>query len=78
MDLGVKSDPNMHRAHSGSIRVRIEARQPWVGLAKVSEKIWRSESRNDLRIANEKRQSGKVGKMDKTIERERTLECPET
>jgi hypothetical protein len=30
----------MHRAHSGLIRVRIEAPQPWVGLAKVSEKIY--------------------------------------
>jgi hypothetical protein len=29
-DLGLKSDPNMHRAHSGSFRVRIEARHEWV------------------------------------------------
>jgi len=27
MDLGLKSDLNMHRAHGGSFRVRIEARQ---------------------------------------------------
>ncbi len=26
----MKSDPNMHRAHSGSLRVRIEARHEWV------------------------------------------------
>ena len=25
MDLGLKSDHNMHRAHGGSFRVRIEA-----------------------------------------------------
>ena len=41
MDLGLKSDPNMHRAHCGPNRVRIEARQLWMALAKVSEKIWR-------------------------------------
>jgi hypothetical protein len=29
-DLGLKSDLNMHRAHSGSFRVRIEARQRMV------------------------------------------------
>ena len=28
-DLGLKSDLNMHRAHSGPLRVRIEARQWW-------------------------------------------------
>ena len=28
-DLGLKSDPNMHRAHGGPFRVRIEARQEW-------------------------------------------------
>jgi len=27
MDLGLRSDPNMHRAHCGPLRVRIEARQ---------------------------------------------------
>jgi hypothetical protein len=31
MDLGFKSDPNMHRARSGPFRVRIEAGQLWVG-----------------------------------------------
>jgi hypothetical protein len=30
MGLGLKSDLNMHRAHSGSLRVRIEARHEWV------------------------------------------------
>jgi hypothetical protein len=29
-DLGLKSDLNMHRARSGSFRVRIEARHEWV------------------------------------------------
>jgi hypothetical protein len=29
-DQGLKSDLNMHRAHSGSFRVRIEARHEWV------------------------------------------------
>jgi hypothetical protein len=28
-DLGLKSDPNMHRAYRGPFRVRIEARQKW-------------------------------------------------
>src|SRR5258708_14264430 len=30
---GLKSDLNMHRAHNGSFRVRIEARHEWVDLA---------------------------------------------
>jgi hypothetical protein len=29
-DLGLKSNLNMHRAHGGSLRVRIEARHEWV------------------------------------------------
>ena len=28
--LGLKSNLNMHRAHGGSLRVRIEARHEWV------------------------------------------------
>jgi len=39
MDLGFRSDPNMHRAHCGSSRVRIEARQR-VGGAK--QDFWKS------------------------------------
>jgi len=30
MGLGLKSILNMHRAHGGSLRVRIEARHEWV------------------------------------------------
>ncbi len=33
MDLGLKSDLNMHRAHGGPFRVRIEARQRVVAAA---------------------------------------------
>src|ERR1035441_2536340 len=29
MDLGVQSNPNLHRTASGPFRVRIEARQRW-------------------------------------------------
>jgi hypothetical protein len=32
-DLGLKSDPNLHRAHGGPFRVRIEARQRVVAAA---------------------------------------------
>jgi hypothetical protein len=37
MDLGLKSDLNMHRAHGGSFRVRIEARQRVVAAAKFQK-----------------------------------------
>ena len=36
-DLGLRSDPNLHRAQSGPFRVRIEARQPWVAPARLLE-----------------------------------------
>ena len=36
-DLGLRSDPNLHRAQSGPFRVRIEARQPWVEPARLLE-----------------------------------------
>jgi hypothetical protein len=41
-DLGLKSDPNMHRAHGGSFRVRIEARHEW-----VESRIFRKLTRPD-------------------------------
>jgi hypothetical protein len=40
MDLGLGSNPNMHRAQKRPIRVRIEARQRWVASAKVSSRTW--------------------------------------
>ena len=39
MDLGFRSDLNMHRAHCGSLRVRIEARLTVGGANQVS---WKS------------------------------------
>jgi hypothetical protein len=40
MDLGFKSNPNMHRGpRSGPFRVRIEAGQMWVAPARISAKI---------------------------------------
>ena len=39
MDLGFSSDPNMHRAHCGSSRVRIEARQTVGG---ANQDFWKS------------------------------------
>jgi hypothetical protein len=39
MDLGFRSNPNMHRAHCGSSRVRIEARQTVGG---ANQDFWKS------------------------------------
>jgi hypothetical protein len=39
MDLGFRSDPNLHRAHRGPFRVRIEARQAVGGAGKTSGKL---------------------------------------
>ena len=56
-DLGLRSDPNLHRAQSGPFRVRIEARQPWVAAARLLESTYAlgtlirkdvSESRNNV------------------------------
>ena|SRR5579863_2879170 len=49
-DLGLKSDLNMHRAHSGSFRVRIEARQRVVAAIDFQKADLRVEQRpNGLR-----------------------------
>jgi hypothetical protein len=55
MDLGFRSDPNMHRAHSDPSRVRIQARQEVAGVGKTSEKLVSSGSAYLFTI--EKRQS---------------------
>ena len=40
MDLGFRSDSNLHRAQkSGPFRVRIEARQRWVAPARVLARL---------------------------------------
>jgi hypothetical protein len=39
MDLGFKSDPNLHRAHRGPFRVRIEARQTVGAAARLRENL---------------------------------------
>ena len=44
-DLGLKSDLNMHRAHSGSFRVRIEARQRVVAAIDFRKADLRAEQR---------------------------------
>jgi hypothetical protein len=48
MDLGLKSDPNMHRAHSGSLRVRIEARHEWIEPGDFQKADLRTDQRNRL------------------------------
>jgi len=45
-DLGLKSDLNMHRAHSGSFRVRIEARQRVVAAVDFRKADLRVEQRS--------------------------------
>ena len=40
MDLGLRSNPNLHRVQKGPFRVRIEARQRWVASARVSSRTW--------------------------------------
>jgi hypothetical protein len=40
MDLGLGSNPNLHRTQKGPFRVRIEARQRWLESTKVSRKTW--------------------------------------
>ena len=54
MDLGFKSDPNLHRAHHGPFRVRIEARQGVGGAGKTSGKLDR-EDRHILVIVMERK-----------------------
>ena len=39
MDLGFKSNLNLHRAHGGPFRVRIEARQAVGGAGETSGKL---------------------------------------
>jgi hypothetical protein len=40
MDLGLRSNPNLHRVQKGPFRVRIEARQRWVASTRVSRSTW--------------------------------------
>src|SRR6516165_9357212 len=49
MDLGLRSDPNLHRAHSGPLRVRIEARQRsgW-----RQQDFWKADREIDLYVAD--------------------------
>jgi hypothetical protein len=54
MDLGFRSDPNLHRAHHGPFRVRIEARQGVGGAGKTSGKLSR-EDRHMLVIVMERK-----------------------
>ena len=54
MDLGFRSDPNLHRAHHGPFRVRIEARQGVGGAGKTSGKLNR-EDRHMLVIVMERK-----------------------
>jgi hypothetical protein len=46
MDLGIRSNPKLHRAHKRPFRVRIEARQRWGGVGQsFPEDLVRSKSR---------------------------------
>ena len=61
MDLGLRSDPNLHRAHHGPFRVRIEARQRsgW-----SQQDFWESVERADRPISL-------VIVMERNVEEER-------
>src|SRR5262250_1197305 len=69
MDLGFKSNPNMHRGpRSGPFRVRIEAGQMWVAPARISAKT--------LRDANQFMLCGLRYRILRRVGRGRALACP--
>src|SRR6266436_4475757 len=67
MDLGLKSDLNMHRAHGGSFRVRIEARQRVVAAANFQKAVHRSDQRTSCHRAIGIVKSGVVGRATCTL-----------
>ena len=83
MDLGFKSDPNLHRAHGGPFRVRIEARQAVGAAARLRENL-ESGSRGDkiertntfvIVIGREDGQNSNIGKQRCAYNR-RNIELP--
>ena len=53
MDLGFRSDPNLHRAHRGPFRVRIEARQAVGGAGETSGKLIESSTYRFVTVMGE-------------------------